>query len=91
MHHRPLWLSETDGARLSYAQVETVIKMTTLATVIAMSPHLFRTSAASTAATRGGANPYLASPLLHYTHPAVTKRLLQPRNHSVMAGDAIGV
>jgi integrase len=50
-----------------------VIKTTTLATIgIAMSPHLFRTSAASTAATNGGENPYLASAVLHHTHPAVT-------------------
>jgi integrase len=67
-----LWLS-TDGAPISYAQVQKVFKTTTLATVgIAMSPHLFRTSAASTAATHGGENPYLASALLHHTHPAVT-------------------
>ena len=50
-----------------------MIKTTTLAAVgIAMSPHLFRTSAASTAAANGGENPYLASALLHHTHPSVT-------------------
>jgi integrase len=37
-----------------------------------VSPHLFRTSGASTAATYGGENPYLASALLHHTHPSVT-------------------
>jgi integrase len=58
---------------MSYVQVGIVIKATTLATVgVDMSPHLFRTSAASTAATRGGENPYLASALLHHTHPSVT-------------------
>ena len=50
-----------------------MIKTTTLATVgVDVSPHLFRTSAASTAATHGGDNPYLASALLHHTHPSVT-------------------
>ena len=50
-----------------------MIKATTLATVgVDISPHLFRTSAASTAATNGGDNPYLASALLHHTHPNVT-------------------
>ena len=50
-----------------------MISTTTLATVgVAVSPHLFRTSAASTAATHGGDNPYLASALLHHTHPSVT-------------------
>jgi hypothetical protein len=49
------------------------ISATTLATVgVKVSPHLFRTSAASTAATRGGENPYLASAVLHHTHPTVT-------------------
>ena len=68
-----LWLSSTDGAPMSYVQVGGVIKATTLATVgVDVSPHLFRTSAASTVATRGGENPYLASALLHHTHPSVT-------------------
>jgi integrase len=73
--HTPsaLWLSSADGTPTKYSQVQRVVKTTTLATVgIAMSPHLFRTSAASTAATRGGENPYLASALLHHTHPTVT-------------------
>jgi len=50
-----------------------VISGTTLATVgIDVSPHLFRSCAASTAAIRGGPNPHLASALLHHTHPNVT-------------------
>jgi integrase len=68
-----LWLSSTDGRPMSYVQVGVVIKATTLATVgVDVSPHLFRTSAASTAATHGGRNPHLASALLHHTHPNVT-------------------
>jgi integrase len=48
-------------------------KVVTLATVgVAESPHLFRSCAASTAATRGGDNPYLASAFLHHTNPNVT-------------------
>jgi hypothetical protein len=47
--------------------------MTTLSTVgVSVSPHLFRTSGASTAAAYGGGNPYLASALLHHTDPSVT-------------------
>jgi hypothetical protein len=50
-----------------------VIKTTTVTTVgVDVSPHLFRTSAASTVATRGGDNPHLASALLHHTHTIVT-------------------
>ena len=68
-----LWLSSNDGAPMSYSGVEQVIKTTTLSTVgVGVSPHLFRTSAASTAATRGGDNPHLASALLNHTHSAVT-------------------
>ena len=68
-----LWLSSNDGAPMSYDGVERVIKTTTLATVgVDVSPHLFRTAAASTAATHGGDNPHLASALLHHTHPSVT-------------------
>lgn len=83
-HHRPvlartdsppsaLWLSSTDGAPMSYVQVGIVIKATTLATVgVDVSPHLFRTAGASTAAIHGGDNPHLASALLHHTHPDIT-------------------
>jgi integrase len=50
-----------------------VITKTTLSTVgVAVNPHLFRTSAASTVAAYGGDNPYLGSALLHHTHPSIT-------------------
>jgi integrase len=39
---------------------------------VKVNPHLFRTSAASSAATHGSENPYLASALLHHTNPSVT-------------------
>jgi site-specific recombinase XerD len=68
-----LWLSSNNGAPISARGVRSVISTTTLATVgVDVSPHLFRTSAASTVATHGGENPYLASALLHHTHPSVT-------------------
>jgi hypothetical protein len=47
--------------------------MTTLATVgVAVSPHLFRMAAASSAAIHAGANPYLGSAILHHSDPSVT-------------------
>jgi integrase len=69
-----LWLSSNNGAPLKgRPSLRVVISATTLATVgVAVSPHLFRTCAASTAATYGGDNPYLATALLHHTHPDVT-------------------
>ena len=68
-----LWLASNDGMPMSYAGIELTIKTTTLSTIgVDVSPHLFRTSAASTAATRAGASPHLATALLHHTDPAVT-------------------
>ena len=67
-----LLLSANDGAPITDKSVARVIGMTTLSTVgVAVSPHLFRTSGASTVAAHGGDNPYLASALLHHTDPRV--------------------
>ena len=69
-----LWLSSNDGASMSYAGVERVLTETTRATVgVAVSPHLFRTAIASSAAIHGGANRHLASALLHHTDHRVTE------------------
>jgi integrase len=69
-----LWLSSNDGASMSYAGVERVITETTRTAVgIAVSPHLFRTAIASSAAIHGGANPHFASALLHHTDSRVTE------------------
>lgn len=68
-----LWLSANEGTPISGKQVANVIRGTTLTTVgVKVSPHLFRTSGASSAANLGGENPYLATALLHHTHPPVT-------------------
>jgi len=69
-----LWLSSNDGAPMSYAGVERVLTETTRSTVgVAVSPHLFRTAIASSAAIHGGGNPHLASALLHHTDQRVTE------------------
>jgi integrase len=61
------------GAPMTAQQLTDVLTKTTLSTVgVAVSPHLFRTSAASTVATYGGDNPYPGSALLHHTDPSVT-------------------
>jgi integrase len=69
-----LWLCCNNGAPIKDRRSLTkVISATTLATVgVAISPHLFRSCAASTAAILGGENPHLASALLHHTDPNVT-------------------
>jgi integrase len=69
-----LWLSSNDGRAMTYLAVEDVISRTTSATVgVNVSPHLFRTAGASTAAVYAGNHPHLASALLHHTDPRVTE------------------
>jgi integrase len=68
-----LWLSANDGAPITAKELTRVIRKTTHSTVgVAVSPHLFRTSAASSAAAYAGDNPHLASAVLHHTHPDFT-------------------
>jgi site-specific recombinase XerD len=69
-----LWLSSNDGRPMTYLGIESVISRTTIATVgVNVSPHLFRTAGASTAALYGSSHPHLASALLHHTDPRVTE------------------
>jgi site-specific recombinase XerD len=69
-----LWLSSNDGKPLTYSAVEKIFSRTTLALVgVDVSPHLFRTAAASTAAIYAGDTPYLGSALLHHTDPTVAE------------------
>jgi site-specific recombinase XerD len=69
-----LWLSSNDGNSMTYNGVARVITETTRATIgVAVSPHLFRTATATSAATHGGAKPHLASALLHHTDHRVTE------------------
>jgi len=69
-----LWLSANDGHAMSHWGVARVISQTTLATVgVNVSPHLFRTAGASTAAVYAGDKPFLASALLHHTDPSVAE------------------
>ena len=68
-----LWLSAKNGTSIGAKEVGNVIRMSTRSTVgVAVSPHMFRTSAASTAAAHHGENPYLGSALLHHTDSRVT-------------------
>ena len=68
-----LWLSSRHAARITDKYVATLIGTTTLSTIgVKVSPHLFRTAAASGAAIYGGDNPHLGSAVLHHTDPRVT-------------------
>jgi integrase len=84
-----LWLSSNDGAPMRYSGVELTIKTTTLSTVgVDVSPHLFRTSGASSAATHAHDNPHLGSALLHHKHSGVTNAHYN-RAPSMSAADSL--
>jgi integrase len=69
-----LWISSTTGRRMTTKNLGTLISKVTLETLgVDVSPHLFRTAAASTAAAYGGSTPHLASALLNHTDPRVTE------------------
>ena len=74
---------------MSYSAVESVVTETTRQTVgVGVSPHLFRTSGASSAAIHGGASPQLASALLHHTDHRVTEEHYN-RASSISAGESL--
>jgi integrase len=69
-----LWISSTTGGRQTTKNLGTLISKITLETIgVDVSPHLFRTAAASTAAAYGGNTPHLASAVLNHTDPRVTE------------------
>ena len=69
-----LWLSSVDGKPMTAKGVALTISATTRQTLgVDVSPHLFRTAAASTAAMYGGSTPHLASALLNHRDPRVTE------------------
>ena len=68
-----LWLSSKTSRPISRVGFCNLISKLTLETLgVSVSPHLFRTAAASTAATYGGNTPHLASALLNHTDPRIT-------------------
>ena len=69
-----LWISSTTGRAMTTKNLGTLISKITLETLgVDVSPHLFRTAAASTAAAYGGNTPHLASALLNHRDPRVTE------------------
>jgi integrase len=67
-------VSSTTGQRLTTKNLGTLIsKITREALGVDVSPHLFRTSGASTAAAYCGDHPHLASALLNHRGTKVTE------------------
>ena len=62
------------GQPMTKKNLGTLISKITLETLgVDVSPHLFRTAAATTAATYGSSTPHLASGILGHTDPRVTE------------------
>jgi integrase len=82
-----LWVSSTTGRQLTPKNLGTLISKLTRETVgVDVSPHLFRTAGASTAAIYGRNNPHLASALLGHSDPRVTDENYN-RSTSLSAGE----
>jgi integrase len=89
--HLALWVSSTTGRRLTVKNLGTLIsKVTREAIGVDVSPHLFRTAGASTAAVYGGNYPHLASALLSHRDPSVTEEHYN-RAMSISAGEEYGI
>jgi integrase len=69
-----LWISSTTAGPMTTKNLGILVSKVTLETLgVDVSPHLFRTAAASTAAAYGRGTPHLASALLNHTDPRVTE------------------
>jgi integrase len=69
-----LWPSAVSGAPMIKKAVGSLVSKVTFETLgVDVSPHLFRTAAASTAAAYGRATPHLPSALLNHTDRRVTE------------------
>jgi len=67
-----LWISSRTGRRFTYKNLGTLISKITFRTLgVDVSPHLFRTAAASTAAVKLPEFPYLSSALLGQADPRI--------------------
>jgi integrase len=75
-----LWISSTTGRPMTVKNLGTLVSKLTRETLgVDVSPHLFRTAAATTAAVYGGSTPHLATALLNHTDPRVTEeRYIRP-------------
>jgi len=82
-----LWISSNTGGRMNAGDAGVLITQTTEQTIgIRISPHLFRTADATTAAEARGDMPHLASALLGHKHPRVTEEHYN-RASSLAAGN----
>ena len=81
-----LWISSNTRGPITRPNVGSLITQITRQTIgIGISPHLFRTAGATTAAEAVGEMPHLATAFLGHTHPQVTQENYN-RSSSLTAG-----
>jgi site-specific recombinase XerD len=84
-----LWLA-IDGRPMSYASIGELITETTRMTVgVSVNPHLFRTAAVTTLATRAGDHPHVGGAILHHKPGPVTQEHYN-RASCISAGKSLG-
>jgi site-specific recombinase XerD len=84
-----LWISSRTGLRFTYKNLGTLISKITFQKLgVDVSPHLFRTAAASTSAAKLPGLPRLASALLGHTDPRVADEHYK-RTSSLNAGSLL--
>jgi site-specific recombinase XerD len=85
-----LWISDKTRGPMTEHYFSSLLSQVTLKNVgIAISPHLFRTAAATTLAEAKGDMPHLASALLNHVHPPITEEHYN-RASSLNAGKEYG-
>jgi site-specific recombinase XerD len=83
-----LWMA-WDGKPMSCASVAETITETTRMTIgVSVSPHLFRTAAATTLATRAGDKPHVGGAILHHRPGPVTQQHYN-RSSCMTAGNSL--
>jgi integrase len=74
VEHSALWVSSTTGRQLTTKNLGSLISKITRETIgVDVSPHLFRTAGASTAALYGNSHPHLATALLNHRDVRITE------------------
>ena len=74
VHESAFWISSTTGTQFTIKNMGTLISKITAQTLgVDVSPHLFRMSAATTAAVYGTSTPHLASGVLGHRDERITE------------------
>jgi site-specific recombinase XerD len=85
-----LWISGQPGGQITAEYLSALIPQVTLKTIgVAISPHLFRTANATTAAVSVADMPHLATALLGHKNRRITEDYIRPS--SLIAGDELAL